>query len=95
MSSVATRKKNLLPLHLEVQGGTELSGFLKVSGAKNSSLALMAAALLTREKLFIKNVPNITDIDVMSNILRTLGAKLSKGSKVLEIDASNLSLIHI
>ena len=83
MSSVAKRKNNVLPLHLEVQGETELSGFLKVSGAKNSSLALMAAALLTREKLFIKNVPNLTDIDVMSNILRTLGAKLNKVSKVL------------
>ena len=72
MSSVATRKNNVLPLHLEVQGETELSGFLKVSGAKNSSLALMAAALLTREKLFLENVPNLTDIDVMSNILQHL-----------------------
>ena len=54
MSSVATRKNNVLPLHLEVQGETELSGFLKVSGAKNSSLALMSAALLTREKLLSK-----------------------------------------
>ena len=90
MSSVAKRKNNVLPLHLEVQGETELSGFLKVSGAKNSSLALMAAALLTREKLFIENVPNLTDIDVMSNILRTLGAKLTNGSKILEIDASDI-----
>ncbi len=90
MSSVETRKNKTLPLHLEVQGETELSGFLKVSGAKNSSLALMAATLLTKEKVVIENVPNLTDIDVMSNILSILGAKLTKGSKFLEIDASDI-----
>ena len=78
MSSVATIKRNVIPPHLEVKGGYTLSGILKVSGAKNSSLVLMAAALLTKERLLIKNVPQLTDINVMAEILSNLGAKLTK-----------------
>jgi UDP-N-acetylglucosamine 1-carboxyvinyltransferase len=90
MSSVATIKRNIIPPHLEVQGGRQLSGVLKVSGAKNSSLVLMAAALLTKEKLLIKNVPQLTDIDVMSEILRNLGAKLTRTNNSIEIDSESI-----
>ena len=91
MSSVATIKRNDIPPHLEVKGGRPLSGVLKVSGAKNSSLVLMAAALLTKEKLFLKNVPQLTDIHVMSEILINLGAKLIKSNNSIEI---NSEFIH-
>ncbi len=84
MSSVATIKRNVVPPYLEVKGGCPLSGVLKVSGAKNSALALMAASLLTKEKLLIKNVPQLTDIEVMSEILRNLGAKLTKTNNSIE-----------
>ena len=91
MSSVATIKRNIIPPHLEVKGGRPLSGVLKVSGAKNSSLVLMAAALLTKERLLIKNVPQLTDINVMAEILSNLGAKLIKKNNSIEI---NSEFIH-
>ena len=90
MSSVATIKRNVIPPHLEVKGGCPLSGILKVSGAKNSSLVLMAAALLTKDKILIKNVPQLTDIEVMSEILRNLGAKLTKTKNSIEIDSESI-----
>ena len=90
MCSVATIKRNVIPPHLEVIGGHPLSGVLKVSGAKNSSLVLMAAALLTNEKLLIKNVPQLTDIEVMSEILRNLGAKLTKTNNSIEINSESI-----
>ena len=90
MSSVATIKRSNIPPHLEVKGGLPLSGVLRVSGAKNSSLVLMAAALLTKEKLLIKNVPQLTDIEVMSEILRNLGAKLTKTNNSIEINSESI-----
>jgi UDP-N-acetylglucosamine 1-carboxyvinyltransferase len=90
MSSVATIKRNVIPPHLEVKGGRPLRGVLKVSGAKNSSLVLMAAALLTKEKLLIKNVPQLTDIEVMSEILSNLGAKLTKTDNSIEINSESI-----
>ncbi len=84
-------KRKVIPPHLEVKGGHPLSGVLKVSGAKNSSLVLMAAALLTKEVLIIKNVPQLTDIQVMSEILRNLGSKLTIKGNSIEI---NSGVIH-
>ena len=95
MSSVATIKRNIIPPHLEVKGGRPLSGILKVSGAKNSSLALMAAALLTKEKLLIQNVPQLTDIEVMSEILRNLGAKLTKTNNSIEINSESIHNVEL
>ena len=90
MSSVAKIKRKVIPPHLEVQGGYRLNGVLKVSGAKNSSLVLMAAALLTKETLIIKNVPQLTDIEVMSEILLNLGAKLIRSGDSLEINSVSI-----
>ncbi len=90
MSSVATIKREFIPPHLEVKGGHPLSGVLKVSGAKNSALVLMAAALLTKETLLIKNVPQLTDIEVMSEILLNLGAKVAKRSNSIEINSTSI-----
>tara|TARA_Y100001968_G_scaffold175941_1_gene161269 strand:+ start:787 stop:2163 length:1377 start_codon:yes stop_codon:yes gene_type:complete len=90
MRSVATIKRKFIPPHLEVKGGHQLSGVLKVSGAKNSSLVLMAAALLTKETLIIKNVPELTDIEVMSEILRNLGAKLTQRTNAIEINSDSI-----
>tara|TARA_Y100001968_G_scaffold193931_1_gene177889 strand:+ start:25 stop:474 length:450 start_codon:yes stop_codon:yes gene_type:complete len=95
MSSVATLKRKIIPPHLEVKGGRPLSGILKVSGAKNSSLALMAASLLTKEKLLIKNVPQLTDIEVMSEILSHLGAKLTKTNKSIEINSESIHNVDL
>ncbi len=90
MSSVAKIKRKVITPHLEVKGGHPLSGVLKVSGAKNSSLVLMAAALMTKETLLINNVPQLTDIDVMSEILLNLGAKLVKSGDSIKINSKSI-----
>lgn len=57
-----------------VTGGTRLVGRLAVSGAKNSALKLMAAALLTRGTTTLSNVPAIQDVRIMAELVRRLGA---------------------
>ncbi len=59
-----------------VHGPARLAGEVTVSGAKNSSLKLLAAAVLTGEQVTITNVPGIADIPVMADILRGLGCKV-------------------
>src|SRR5688500_960342 len=57
----------------EVTGGTALTGRVRVSGAKNSALKLMAAALLAPGRSSIDEVPDILDVEIMSEVLRRLG----------------------
>jgi UDP-N-acetylglucosamine 1-carboxyvinyltransferase len=56
-----------------VIGGTALRGEVTISGAKNSVLKLMAAALLATGKTTITNVPAIADVDIMADLLTRLG----------------------
>src|SRR4029453_2080955 len=57
----------------EVTGGTALTGRVRVTGAKNSALKLMAAALLAPGRTTIEEVPDILDVAIMSEVLRRLG----------------------
>ena len=56
-----------------MSGGTSLSGRVRVTGAKNSALKLMAAALLAPGRTTIDEVPDILDVSIMSEVLRRLG----------------------
>ena len=72
-----------------VTGGQALSGEIPISGAKNTCLKLMAAALLTPEPLTLLNVPRLSDIGTMAALLESLGceiARLSDG-RVMVLDA--------
>jgi UDP-N-acetylglucosamine 1-carboxyvinyltransferase len=62
---------------IRVPGGARLTGEVTVVGAKNSALKLMAAALLAPGRTVIENVPRITDILIMSEVLRRLGCEVS------------------
>jgi UDP-N-acetylglucosamine 1-carboxyvinyltransferase len=62
---------------LRIVGGSRLSGSVRVQGAKNSVLKLMAAALLARGTTTITNVPDILDVEIMSELLRRLGCDVS------------------
>ena len=57
----------------EVTGGATLTGRVRVTGAKNSTLKLMAAALLATGRTVIDEVPDILDVSIMSEVLRRLG----------------------
>ena len=63
---------------IKIEGGHELTGTITVSGAKNSVVALIPAAILCDEKTTISNVPNITDVDDLENILVHLNAKMNR-----------------
>jgi len=62
-------------LVLKITGGAPLAGDLCVSGSKNAALPEMAAALLTDEPVHLKNVPRVTDTQVMARVLESIGAK--------------------
>ena len=70
------KKSYLKSQNLKIFGQGKLNGIVEISGAKNSALVLMAASLLTNEKIIIENVPRLTDIEKMENILENLGVHL-------------------
>ncbi len=73
-----------------IEGKHELSGEIIISGAKNSAVALIPAALLSDGVVVIDNVPNISDIDVLIEILEYLGAKVIKDGSKITIDSSTI-----
>ena len=89
MTAVAT--KQILQPRLEVTGGRRLSGEIRVSGAKNSALVLMAACLLTRDTLRLRNVPMLTDIAAMGEILAALGVQVVRGGDAIELNGDHIS----
>mgnify|MGYP000220984041 FL=1 len=75
---------------LIVQGKNSLKGEVKISGAKNAALPIMAACLLIEGRCCLKNIPQLTDIKVMIKVLEELGAKVQTEENELMIDASRL-----
>ena len=69
-----------------VIGGTHLRGEVRISGAKNSALKLMAAALLAPGLSTIRNVPDIADVDIMGDLLTRLGCTVINNHGVVTID---------
>jgi len=73
-----------------INGGNPVSGEIKVSGNKNAALPLLAATLLTDNEIILKNVPDIKDVHVMCNLLKSIGTKIEKIEKnVLKIKSGN------
>ena len=71
---------------IKIEGGKILSGEIKVSGAKNSAVALVPASILCDEVVKIDNIPNISDIDALKEILNHLGADIKQEDSLLTID---------
>jgi len=63
-----------------IQGGNRLSGEIRISGAKNAALPLMAASLLSAEPLTLTNLPRLADISTMSKLLEQHGVAISEGA---------------
>ncbi|MDD4600770.1 UDP-N-acetylglucosamine 1-carboxyvinyltransferase 1 [bioreactor metagenome] len=78
-----------------VTGEVQLQGSLKISGAKNATLPIMAASLLCSGVSVIHDVPFIRDISAMQEILVLLGAKIVREGNALIIDTTNVSKIEI
>jgi len=73
-------------------GGKRLEGRVKISGAKNSALSIMAATLLTKDVCILRNIPHLTDVDIMAEVIRKLGVKVEwRGDNTLYIDSNNFN----
>jgi len=91
MNLTAVRSQTILNPQLEIAGGRKLSGELSVSGAKNSALVLMAACLLTRDTIRLRNVPPLTDITAMGEMLSSLGGQVRHSADGLELNGSAIN----
>jgi len=80
---------------LLIQGGQTLSGQLRVSGAKNAALPILAATLLTEAKTTVRNLPHLHDITTMVELLGSLGADLMVDEKLgIEVDGSTVNKLR-
>lgn len=76
----------------DIKGGDIMEGEITPSGNKNEALPVLAASLLCEDKVVLKNVPDIKDVNVMLEIMSSLGISVSKrSSNEIEIDASNIN----
>lgn len=78
-----------------VTGGTPLKGEVSIGGAKNAVLKLMAAAILAKGETLIHNVPDLTDVEIMLNVIEQLGTKThyDKINKTVTIDATDITSV--
>ncbi len=84
---------------LIITGGSNLNGDVYITGAKNASLPLMVASILTNEKLTLSNLPHVSDIATMINLLASLGVEINFNgdstnhghkARVIELQANNI-----
>ncbi|GED70627.1 UDP-N-acetylglucosamine 1-carboxyvinyltransferase [Brevibacillus reuszeri] len=75
-----------------IEGGRPLSGSLRIQGAKNAALPILAAAVLAEGQFYIYDVPHLKDIKVMLEILTSLGAKTNHVDSCVDLDTSSVSV---
>jgi len=80
---------------LVIEGGMPLSGTIRIHGAKNAALPILAASLLAKNSVTIRNVPRLLDIEVMLDILRCLGCSARYDDRSVVVDSSQASSSHI
>ena len=82
-----------LQKRIVIEGGKELYGEVSISGAKNAVLKLIAAALLVKDVCIIHNVPDLSDVETMVDLINCLGAKTkyNKTTQTIEIDATDIN----
>lgn len=80
---------------LEIEGQRELTGTIRISGAKNSCVALIPAAILSDDEVTICNVPEITDTDALCEILEELNVNVKRASESILINPENMQNAEI
>ena len=73
-----------------ITGGNKLHGRIRISGNKNAILPCMAAALLTEEEVTLRNVPRISDVDILSRLLEWVGARVERGEDWIKITSPKI-----
>lgn len=74
-----------------INGGNKLTGSLPVFGSKNAALPLLAASLLTDEEVQLNNIPGISDVDSLLEILSTLGVEVERSGDHIKIRATTIA----
>ena len=75
---------------IQIEGGHKLSGEIKIGGAKNSAVALIPAAILCGGKVLLENVPDISDIYALKEILVSLGVDVEIKNHTVRLDSSRM-----
>lgn len=75
---------------IEIEGARKLNGTIRVSGAKNATVALIPAAILTDEEVTICNVPEITDTEALCDILKMLNVNVNRSTESVVINPQNM-----
>lgn len=78
-------------MSLIIKQSNNLSGHIEISGAKNALLPLIASTILTKKEVTFYNVPQITDIDIMCNILKSMGSRITRNGSILVINNENIN----
>ena len=76
---------------LAIDGGVALEGEVRVSGAKNAALPILAASLLTAQPVRIRNVPDLNDVRTMVKLLERMGVKAKASAREVELDAGHVT----
>lgn len=78
--------------YFEVRGGNKLQGELRINGAKNAILPMLCAALLTKEECIFTDAPDISDVQILLDIIEELGAKVSRDkiAQTITVQAENI-----
>ncbi len=76
--------------YLKVTGKKNLTGSVKISGAKNAALPLLASTILSSNKINISNLPNVVDINTLLELLEMLGSTYNKSDDFLAIDSTSI-----
>lgn len=80
---------------MEIEGNKELGGTIRISGAKNATVALIPAAILTDEEVTICNIPEITDTEALCDILNELNVDVKRASESIIINPKNMKNTEI
>src|SRR6185436_5193300 len=76
---------------LSIRGGVPLSGEVRVAGAKNAALPILAASLLTAAPVRVTNVPQLNDVRTMVRLLERMGVKAEAGPHEVRLDARHVA----
>jgi len=79
---------------LRIRGGNRLEGTLRVAGAKNAALPIMAAALLTQDELHLENVAQLADTATMARLLSGMGVAVQRDGERMRLQAAHLASVQ-
>src|SRR5574344_3158181 len=79
-----------------IKGGNQLNGEVDISGAKNAALAILAAAIMTDETVFIDNLPDVRDINVLLQAMEGIGVKVDRITRnSVKIDSKDIHSVIV